>query len=43
MSHETWKKLEALFEKAVDLPVGERSAFLDAECGEDAELPQKAE
>jgi serine/threonine protein kinase/tetratricopeptide (TPR) repeat protein len=38
MSPERWLRIEAVFQEAADLPASERAAFLDRECGADAEL-----
>lgn len=38
MTPEHYDRLEAIFQAAVDLPPGEREAFLDAECGSDRAL-----
>src|SRR6187549_2149676 len=35
---ERWKAVDDLFHRALDVPEGERSAFLQAESGGDAEL-----
>ena len=33
-----WQRLQTIFQSAVDAPSGARTAILDAECGDDAEL-----
>lgn len=33
-----WDKVNAIFDRALDLPEAERGAFLDEACGEDAEM-----
>src|ERR1041384_3821840 len=33
-----WRRIEAVFEQAIELPERERSGFLDRACGGDAEL-----
>lgn len=38
MSPERWLKIEAIFQTAIDLPHGEREAFLTKECGGDNAL-----
>lgn len=38
MSPENWKRVEELFNEAVELPVAERGGWLDERCGADAEL-----
>lgn len=38
MSPEQWQEIKRIFDEAVDLPVEERSAFLDAVCNEDDEM-----
>lgn len=38
MTPERWKKLEAVFQTAVDLPSAERAAFVAAQCAGDGEL-----
>ncbi|QYO66125.1 protein kinase domain-containing protein [Leptolyngbya sp. 7M] len=43
MSPERWRKLESIFDKAIEMPVGERKAFLDSECGDDDEIKEKVE
>ena len=40
---ELWKQVEAVFEQAVDLPSGERRAFLDANCSGDEKLRREVE
>lgn len=43
MNGEQWKKIELLFHRAVELPVAERSRFLDCSCADDAELRRHLE
>ncbi len=38
MQPQRWRRLEQLFADALELPAGERSAFLRRSCGDDAEL-----
>jgi eukaryotic-like serine/threonine-protein kinase len=38
MNSERWERIQSLFHDAVDLPAGERDAFLRAACGDDREL-----
>lgn len=38
MSDPDWQRVRTLFEQAVDLDGDERTAFLDRECGQDADL-----
>jgi len=38
-----WQTIRALFEKAVELPPGERVAFLDRTCGDDLNLRDRVE
>ncbi|HXV76569.1 MAG TPA: serine/threonine-protein kinase [Candidatus Polarisedimenticolaceae bacterium] len=38
LSHDRWRRADALFDAALDLPPAERDAFLDRECGEDRPL-----
>ncbi len=40
MQAERYRRMDAIFEAALDLPPGERTAFLDTACGEDRELRQ---
>ena len=40
---ERWNRVEALFHATVALPVLERAAFLDRECGDDVSLRQEVE
>ncbi|MCA9751840.1 MAG: tetratricopeptide repeat protein [Gemmatimonadetes bacterium] len=35
---ETWRRVDALLDRALELPEHERDAFLERECGDDAEL-----
>jgi len=37
-SPERWREIDRLFDGALDLPPGERAAFLESACGGDAEL-----
>ena len=37
-SEDRWQRADELFQAALDLPAGERAAFLDRECGSDGEL-----
>ncbi len=43
MSTDRWKRIEDLFAQADELPDDERRAFLDAECGGDADLRRELE
>ncbi len=43
MTPERWAKVTHLFGDAAELPAGERGAFLDAHCGNDAELRAEVE
>ena len=36
-----WERIDALFAAALDLPAGERAAFLDAECAVDSDLRRR--
>ena len=38
MTPELWERLKPLFHAAVETPEGERKAFIDQICGDDAEL-----
>lgn len=38
-----WERIDALFAAVLDLPAGEREAFLDAECAEDSDLRRRVE
>lgn len=38
MNPERWQRIDALLDSALDLPVGDRAAFLASACGDDAEL-----
>src|SRR6476659_9775549 len=40
---ERWKQVEAVFERALETPAGERSAFLKRTCGSDEELRREVE
>ncbi len=42
-SPEQWKKIRAVFESAIELPVSERAAFLAGACGDDRELLAEVE
>ncbi|HUK43061.1 MAG TPA: protein kinase [Candidatus Bathyarchaeia archaeon] len=42
-SPDRWRRIEELFHKAGDIPVDERAAFLDRECGPDVELRQEVD
>jgi len=42
-SSERWARIESLFLESVDLPAGDRAAFLDAHCGTDLELRREVE
>lgn len=42
-SPERWARVDAIVDKALDLPLGERQAFLDKACGDDQALRQAAE
>src|SRR3712207_6641501 len=35
---ERFRRVDDIFDAAIDLPTGEQSAFIDRECGEDAGL-----
>jgi eukaryotic-like serine/threonine-protein kinase len=35
---ERWRRIDGILEAALELPAGEREAFLDCSCGDDAEL-----
>lgn len=41
MTSERGDRLEALFQKAIDLPVEERAALVERECGDDEELRKR--
>jgi serine/threonine-protein kinase len=43
MDRERFRRVESLFEKALELPESERDAFLDGECGDDPELRREVE
>lgn len=43
MTPERWKKIDDLFEKAMELPAEGRAAFLDSACGSDVELRREVE
>jgi hypothetical protein len=43
MTPERWKKIESLFESALERDPAERAAFLDRECGADDEMRQEVE
>ena len=38
MTPERWQEIKALFAEAMELPVAERAAYVDRECGDDIEL-----
>ena len=38
MTPQRWKRIEHVFESALEIPPGERSAFLDTACNGDREL-----
>ena len=38
---QSWKRLEDLFERALDMPAAQRAAFLDEACQDDASLRRK--
>src|SRR3569832_2284344 len=41
--YDSWRRVEELFLAALDVPPEKRTAFLDRECGSDAELRAEAE
>jgi len=43
MNKDRWKKVESLFESALERDPRERADFLDRECGGDASLRQEVE
>jgi eukaryotic-like serine/threonine-protein kinase len=43
LTPERWKQIEGVFDAAIDLAPEERDAYLDATCGEDAELRRQVE
>ena len=43
MKIERWKRVEALFQRTVDLGPAERAALLESECGTDLNLRQEVE
>src|SRR5579871_438047 len=43
MADESWRRVEEVFSAALELPLEERAAFLDRECGADSILRQEAE
>ena len=43
MASEPWGRVAAIFDQAAELPVAERPAFLDRECGGDPELRRQVE
>lgn len=43
MNSERWSKVKSLFDRAMELDSAERSAFLEAACGSDAELRRDVE
>jgi serine/threonine-protein kinase len=43
MTPERWARIQSVFQAALDCPPGERSAFLERQCGGDAELRREVE
>src|SRR5262245_32462463 len=43
MNPEQWKRIEQVFEAALDVPAAERPAFLAQACGGDGELRREVE
>jgi tetratricopeptide (TPR) repeat protein/predicted Ser/Thr protein kinase len=43
MDRERWQRLEAVFDRCLELPLSERAGFLDEACGGDAGLRAEAE
>lgn len=43
MSPERWERVKTVFESAIDIPVSERSSFIDRQCGGDDELRREVE
>jgi eukaryotic-like serine/threonine-protein kinase len=43
MTPQQWRRIEELFDQAVELPPGERLAFLDNACGSDSALHRQVE
>ncbi|MFL6228569.1 MAG: protein kinase domain-containing protein [Pyrinomonadaceae bacterium] len=43
MSPERWRKIEEVFQAALDLPEDERAPYISAECGGDEELREQVE
>jgi hypothetical protein len=43
MNQERWKKIESLFESALEQDEAQRAAFLDRECGDDLSLRKEVE
>ena len=43
MSEARWEQIKRIFNTAMERPHAERAAFLDAECGDDAELRREVE
>ena len=43
MSEARWEQIKRIFNAAMERPHAERAAFLDAECGDDAELRREVE
>ena len=42
MRRDSWRRLEALFQRALALPASQREAFLEAECADDPDLLAEA-
>ena len=40
---ELWERVKRIVARAIELPTGERSRFIDAECGDDAARRQDVE
>ncbi|MGD8414993.1 MAG: hypothetical protein PVF33_12220, partial [Candidatus Latescibacterota bacterium] len=38
MDKERWQRIQELFHSALDLPEDDRAGFVQAECGDDAEM-----
>lgn len=43
MEHERWRRVEALYHSALNLPAAQRSAFLEDSCGNDKSLRDEVE